>query len=108
MKKFSLLSLAALTFGCAQDGGIGVEGSPAWFMRTTPAQQAAYFGEVCAGYGFTAGTPEMTQCIAVEARNARAEGAANMRAIQAANTFNRPVNTSCRRDMMGNYNCTSY
>jgi hypothetical protein len=108
MKKLLLVALSGLMFGCAADGGMGVEGSPIWFMRTTPAQQAAYFGQVCAGYGYAANTPEMSQCIAMESREARAQGAANMRAANANMQLNRPRSTTCNRTIGGNYNCTTW
>ena len=108
IRKLALLTLTAFTLGCAEDGGLGVEGSPIWFSRTSAAEQAAYFGRICAGYGFRQGTPEMAQCIANESRAARADGAERMRAAQAMNAMNRPVNTSCTSGLGGNFNCTTY
>lgn len=108
MVKYIILAMSSLTLGCAADGGLGVEGSPVWFARTSPAEQAAFFGKICAGYGYADGTPEMTQCIATESREARRQGAANMRAASANMQMNRPRNTTCNRTFGGNYNCTTW
>ena len=80
MKKLSLFILPAMLVlsGCDADGNLGMEGSPAWFNRTTPQEQAAYFSSICQGYGIRRGTRQMTECIAEESRSARAQGAANL------------------------------
>ena len=79
----SLILLAALgttiLSGCmAEDGGFGREGSPIWFSRTSAAEQAAYFGKVCASYGFAYKTPSMAQCISKESRSGKQSADARM------------------------------
>ena len=104
MKKFCTL-LAALGYvaGCAADGAAGREGSPVWFMRTTPAEQAAYFQSVCVTYGFKPNTPQMAQCIQTEATNTRSSARKRMQDISNSNTT---TNTTCTG--FGNtLNCTS-
>ncbi len=71
MKALVFLMSVSVLACCAEDGGMGREGSPVWFMRTAPAEQAAYFKKVCSSYGYTEGTSEMTSCVSAEARTAK-------------------------------------
>lgn len=115
----SILNLAPLLLvaGCAADGQLGREGSPFWFSRTSAAEQSAYFGRICSGYGYVQGTPEMVQCIANETRDARNAARQRVRDINntpiyqpsAPSTPIRPAvtTTNCRRSM-GGFRCTSY
>ena len=63
MKLVTTLLVALLVSGCAEDGGLGQTGSPAWKMRNTQAEQNAYWKGVCEGYGFNPGTTAMAECI---------------------------------------------
>lgn len=97
--------ISVLLAGC-QSGGIGMPGSPAWHVTTSPTQQAAYFGERCETYGFRPGTTEMAYCIQNEAGSSR--NRASNRASQAFRTMgSQPVTTHCNR--VGTMtNCTSF
>ena len=81
--KFLLFAGAAVAglSACDADGQLGAEGSPAWFMRTTAAEQAAFFTTICQTYGFSGGSPEMAQCVATEARDARRSASNRMQQI---------------------------
>ena len=101
-----------LLSSCAEDGGLGGEGSPIWFSRTTPEQQAVYFQKVCSGYGFSPSTPEMAQCVATEVRSGRARSQAQLQQIgnSLQNTGNSPAiqTTNTRCSTFGNnLNCNS-
>jgi hypothetical protein len=105
--KLQKISLGLAAFGflasCAADGGAGVEGSPLWFMRTTPTEQAQYFQSICMTYGFSLNTPQMAQCIQTEATNARSN--AN-RSLDSIANSNNTTSTNCTG--YGNtMNCTS-
>ena len=105
--KYTSLALAVivagLMAGCAEDGGAGREGSPVWFMRTSAAEQAAYFQSVCVSYGFKPNTPEMAQCMQTEALNARNSASSRMQAV--SNSY-QTTRTNCTG--FGNtLNCTS-
>ena len=115
----SLILLAALgttiLSGCmAEDGGLGREGSPIWFGRTSAAEQIAYFGKVCASYGFAYKTSAMAQCIATERRSSRQSANARMDSAiqdlqrqQQIQNANRPRTTNC--NAWGNQlNCRTY
>jgi hypothetical protein len=115
----SLVLLAALgttiLSGCiAEDGRLGAEGSPIWFGRTSAAEQIAYFGKVCASYGFAYKTPAMAQCIATERRSSKQSADANMDSAmqnlqrqQQILEASRPRTTNC--NAWGNQlNCTTY
>ncbi len=70
----SCLLISATTLvlaACAEDGGIGREGSPAWFNSHSPQEIAAYYEGVCRSYGLTPGTEAMSMCIASEVQSAR-------------------------------------
>lgn len=106
MKRQKVITgLVAIGFlaSCAADGGIGTEGSPAWFMRTTPTEQAEYFQSICVTYGFALNTPQMAQCIQTEATNARTT---SNRTFESIANNNRTTTTNCNG--FGNtLNCTS-
>lgn len=107
MKRYLIVGLVALA-GC-QNGGIGMAESPAWFATATPQEQAAYFSKRCVTYGFKAGTPEMAQCIMMEANSSRSGARTKMALVNHAMMTSQPrtVTTSCNR--FGNtVNCTSY
>ena len=57
---------AAIVSGCSADGTLGLEGSPAWKMQKTQAEQRAYWLGVCKDYGFKPNTDAMAQCIQKE------------------------------------------
>ena len=65
MKKAIVIPLAGIAWlsACAEDGKLGLEGSPAWFGRTTQTERQTYYKSVCENNGFKHGTPEMAQCI---------------------------------------------
>jgi hypothetical protein len=86
------LAAVGLLASCAADGRAGVEGSPVWFMRTTPAEQAQYFQSICVTYGFGLNTPQMAQCIQTEAANSRADSRRTMENIADSN---RTTSTNC-------------
>ena len=70
--KLSVLMLATLTLAaCSADGTIGREGSPAWKMQKTKAEQKAHWLGVCKDYGFNPGTDAMAQCIQKESSGRR-------------------------------------
>ena len=54
--------------GCSADGTLGREGSPAWKMQKTKAEQKAHWLGVCRDYGFKPDTDAMAQCIQKESR----------------------------------------
>ncbi len=85
MKLFAVLSIATLAACTNADGTMGQPGSPAWMGSATPQQQTAYFGQVCQNYGFSAGSPEIIQCIAQETRSARDNRSRAISAIAASN-----------------------
>lgn len=65
--KLLIILLATLSVAaCASDGTFGQEGSPAWKMQKTNAEQKAHWLGVCKGYGFKPGTDAMAQCIQTE------------------------------------------
>ena len=65
--KLPIVLLAALSVAaCSADGTVGREGSPAWKMQKTRAEQKAHWLGVCKDYGFKPGTDAMAQCIQKE------------------------------------------
>ncbi len=79
MKRVVFL-LSLLAFSGCNSGGIGMVGSPAWFMSTTPEQRAEYFTKTCQSYGFKPGTVEIAQCIQSETNTARGRSDARIAA----------------------------
>ena len=61
-----ICSFLALTGCLNSDGSFFPPGSPAWRMEQSPAQQKAYWAQVCQNYGFKIGTSDMAQCIQKE------------------------------------------
>jgi hypothetical protein len=99
------IGLVAMGFlaSCAADGSAGREGSPIWFMRTTPAERSQYFTSVCTGYGFQPNTPQMAQCVQTESLTARDSMKDSLGSIQ---SNSQTTTTNCNRS--GNsVNCTS-
>ena len=80
----AVLALYGLTACTNADGTLGQRGSVAWYNQSSPAQKKVYFTEVCTGYGFTDGTPEMAQCIANEHRGMQGQRQAAIAAINAS------------------------
>ena len=69
LKSLSALLAVALIAGCVPvnpDGTQGEKGSLAWFSTATPEAKKAYYAEICTGYGFKAGTPDMARCMQEE------------------------------------------
>jgi len=77
-KRVSALYALLLLASCDANGGLGKEGSPVWFTRTSPAEQVAYFQKVCESYGYKAGTRQMQDCTVTEMRTSKAQASAIM------------------------------
>ena len=82
--------------GCSDGGGLGMKESPIWHKTASAEHKAAYFREVCIGYGFQVGTSELTQCIANESRQSK--NAARDKTQRIAGNLQRDLgNSSARR-----------
>lgn len=79
MKPIVLLVCVGAIAACSD---YGRPGSPVWFNKAPPEVKAAYFQDVCAGYGYQVGTDDMRDCIAAESRAGR--GAAGSQAVTGA------------------------
>lgn len=109
MRIWHALVALSLVAGC-QTGGIGLPGSPAWQMSTTPEQKMAYFQQVCQGYGFQPGTSAMAQCAQNEAMSTRQSASARAAALSQYNNSLQPkpmTNTTCR-NINGIINCSTW
>lgn len=108
MKRVVLLGALLALAGC-QNGGIGMAESPAWFMTATPEEQARYFSKRCTTYGFKPGTPDMAQCVMIEANSSRSGARTRAALASQAMAASRPrtVTTNCNR-LGSSVTCTSY
>lgn len=102
--------VVALTIlaGC-DAGGVGLPGSPAWQLSTTPEQRAAYFMGVCETYGFQRGSNEMAQCMQNEANGARTSASNRLDQFNQQSTFPQQqiTNTRCRT-YNGGMSCATF
>ena len=62
----------------------------------------------CESYGYTPGTDAFAKCME-QRDNRRQDALSKLSQNQRVNrTASKPIQTDCRRDMWGNYNCTTY
>lgn len=104
ISRLTPILLAGLALAGCQSGGIGMPGSPAWHVTTSPTQQASYFGERCESYGFRPGTTDMAYCIQNEAGSSR-----NRASNRASRAFRTMAGTTTHCNRVGTMtNCTSF
>ena len=88
--------------GCSSaDRGFGRAESPLWHASASAACKRDHFERQCKGFGFDEATPQMSQCIAMQQSNSRANA---RRVVQGAlDDWNDEMNNQSRRDP--NYRC---
>ena len=109
-------SAAAVTLFSITLAGCGPEnfapGSPLWDMRLSEEHKLAHFSKSCASYGFQVGTPEMAQCIQLEARSVREN--ANQAFLKVGSNMlqptqsTTPTTTTCHKLGSTMLSCSSY
>ena len=93
----SLFNTACST-GRSGETVIGRPGSPMWFSSASIETQLAHFSQICLGYGFKSGTPEMSQCIQSEANNSKNRANSRMDAYERNNairSLSQPKSMTC-------------
>lgn len=101
-----VLSLAACTQNADGTTSAGVPGSPMWHATTSQENKIAYYQAQCAGYGYAMGTPQMAQCVQIEAVQSRSTASAQVqnvsRNMQQQAVMAQNNNISCTSQRIGN------
>jgi hypothetical protein len=109
MTRWFIGAAMAITLAGCQTGGIGMPGSPAWMMSTSPEQKADFYRSQCVGYGFKQGTPGMAQCMQTEAASARSAASSRMDSLNAMNAANqRSMQTTTCRPVGNMVQCSTF